>query len=77
MVIAQSHQDFHMRDDWKLLEHAHRSKLSTTKAARKSILDEHGVRYSVLNELPGWLPMRRSPIDFMHNFYGISFCFEL
>ncbi|KAG2737679.1 hypothetical protein P692DRAFT_201674704, partial [Suillus brevipes Sb2] len=68
-----------MRDDWKLLEHAHRSKSSTTKAARKSILDEHGVRYSVLNELPGWLPMRRSPIDFMHNFYALvkRFLFDI
>ncbi|KAG1818780.1 hypothetical protein EV424DRAFT_1347585 [Suillus variegatus] len=50
--VAYDITNFHMRDDWKLLEHAHRSKLSTTKAARKSILDEHGVRYSVLNELP-------------------------
>ncbi|KAG1813652.1 uncharacterized protein BJ212DRAFT_1447836 [Suillus subaureus] len=68
-----------MRDDWKLLEHAHRSKLSTTKAACKSILDEHGVRYSILNELPGWLPMRHSPIDFMHNFYALvkRFLFDI
>ncbi|KAG1812591.1 uncharacterized protein BJ212DRAFT_1448170 [Suillus subaureus] len=77
--VAYDITNFHMQDDWKLLEHAHHSKLSTTKAARKSILDEHGVRYSILNELPGWLPMRCSPIDFMHNFYVLvkRFLFDI
>lgn len=63
---------FQMRDDWKQLVHAYESKLATTKSRRKEILDKHGVRHSVLNDLPGWLPARRSPIDFMHNFYGIT-----
>ncbi|KIJ59512.1 hypothetical protein HYDPIDRAFT_100577 [Hydnomerulius pinastri MD-312] len=63
--------NFQMRDDWEQLQHAERSRLAATKVARKDILDTHGVRYSILNELPGWLPRRRSPIDFMHNFYAL------
>lgn len=59
-----------MRDDWEQLGHAARSQTAITKVAKRNILDAHGVRHSILNDLPGWLPSRRSPIDFMHNFYG-------
>ncbi|KAI5993137.1 hypothetical protein F5J12DRAFT_907339 [Pisolithus orientalis] len=48
--------DFHMHDDCKQLKHAARAKVAKTKTAKKAILDAHGVQFSVLNELPGWLP---------------------
>lgn len=62
-----------MRDDWEQLRHAFQSKAATTKTVRKALLDAHGVQFSVLNELPGWFPIRQSPIDFMHNFYGMDY----
>ncbi|EIW73972.1 hypothetical protein CONPUDRAFT_160538 [Coniophora puteana RWD-64-598 SS2] len=58
-----------MRDDWDQIKQAQISKSVRSKAARKDILDVHGVRYSVLNDLPGWMPSASSPVDYMHNFY--------
>lgn len=62
--------DFRLRNDEEQLRHANDSNVARTEVARKAILDEHGVRYSVMNEVPGCMPIRRAPIDFMHNFYG-------
>jgi acyl-CoA thioesterase FadM len=62
--------DFQLRSDEEQLRHANDSNIARTEVARKTILDEHGVRYSVMNKVPGWMPIRRAPIDFMHNFYG-------
>ncbi|KAF8119204.1 hypothetical protein EV363DRAFT_1400949 [Boletus edulis] len=69
--VAYDIKNFRMRNDWEQLSHADRSLRATTKVAKKNILDTHGVRPSILNDLPGWLPSRRSPIDFMHNFYAL------
>ena len=60
---------FVLRDDWEQMKHAEESRRATSIKARKQILDEHGVRYTILNSIPGWMNILRSIIDFMHNFY--------
>lgn len=33
---------------------------------RTEIADKRGVRWSILDELPNWMPARDSPVEFMH-----------
>ncbi|KAL7283633.1 hypothetical protein ACG7TL_003069 [Trametes sanguinea] len=61
--------NFHIRDDWQQLCWGFMSKSATSKTARKHILDEGGSRHTILNELPGWMPIQTNAIDFMHNIY--------
>lgn len=73
LVTNLSLSDFELRDDFTQLHNANSSKMARSQAARTRILDATGVRYSCLNELPGWTPVQRSVVDFMHNFYGTIF----
>ncbi|KAG1734054.1 uncharacterized protein EDB91DRAFT_1084198 [Suillus paluster] len=50
-------ENFHLRSDEEQLHHANCSNTARTEVACKTILDEHGVQYSVMNEVPGWMPM--------------------
>ncbi|KAG1751405.1 uncharacterized protein EDB91DRAFT_1234802 [Suillus paluster] len=61
---------FELHNDFTQLRNANSSKMARSQAARTRILDAMGVRYSCLDELPGWTPVQRSVVDFMHNFYG-------
>ncbi|KIY48977.1 hypothetical protein FISHEDRAFT_42291 [Fistulina hepatica ATCC 64428] len=63
-------EHFVLRDDFEQLKHAFKSQNARTKKDCRAILDAHGMRYSAVNILPGWLPISSSVIDFMHNFYG-------
>ncbi|KIJ07324.1 hypothetical protein PAXINDRAFT_182502 [Paxillus involutus ATCC 200175] len=56
-------QNFRLREDFSQLGHAYQSKHATTVAARKKIVNEFGVRWSVLNEIPGYCPVLCSPTD--------------
>jgi hypothetical protein len=39
---------------------------------QNTILKDHGVRWTILNILSGWLPSTKTALDFMHNiFLGI------
>ncbi|KAF8837311.1 hypothetical protein BDN67DRAFT_991807 [Paxillus ammoniavirescens] len=64
-------QNFRLREDFSQLGHAYQSKHATTATARKKIVDEFGVRWSVLNEIPGYCPVLCSPTDPVHNLFGI------
>jgi hypothetical protein len=55
--------------------HAYESKNATLNAARKRILDAHGVRWSTLNTIPGFMPVEGAPLDLMHNLPGASIYF--
>ncbi|KAG1861367.1 hypothetical protein C8R48DRAFT_673458 [Suillus tomentosus] len=37
-----------------------------TPAHQVAMLQDHGVRFSILNVISGWLPLRKSALDFMH-----------
>ncbi|TFK48361.1 hypothetical protein OE88DRAFT_1684365 [Heliocybe sulcata] len=63
--------NFMLRNDFVQLRHAERSRTAKTKKERTAILDEHGSRYSCLNDIPGWRPIQNAPLDPMHNIYGI------
>lgn len=47
--------------------HAQKHKECSTRSAQKIIERDHGVRYSILNELPYFDPPRMCIIDPMHN----------
>ena len=49
---------------------AYKSKNATTKKARKKILDEQGVRWSSMLDIPGFSPTKSAPLDMMHNLLG-------
>ena len=59
--------DFVRLDQPEILQLAWRSNAS--QAAAKQISKVHGIRWSVLNELPGWTPHGSAPFDPMHNLY--------
>jgi hypothetical protein len=67
------------KDDFIQLGNVERSQRATTSKAQTKILDEMGVRYSCLNDVPGWCPVNGAVLDYMHNFYGelISFMAKL
>ncbi|TFK59319.1 hypothetical protein BDN72DRAFT_780904, partial [Pluteus cervinus] len=53
------------RSDARYLEYSYRARKSDPDDA-ELIFQQRGVRWSVLNLLPGWEPSGSSPIDFMH-----------
>ena len=55
------------------LSAAEKSRCQMTKKAHKEILDKMGMQYTCLNEVPGWLPVSQSLLDYVHNFYGMLF----
>jgi hypothetical protein len=57
------------------MKYAYQSKKATTNAARKRILDAHGVRWSALLKIPGFMPVKGAPLDLMHNLFGMPFPF--
>lgn len=67
---VDSNVDFKLRDDFIQLKHAFQSYHASTKKARTEILDKYGARFTEMNWLPGWLPVKSSPLDYMHNLYG-------
>ena len=54
-----------MRDDRRFLKYAYRWK-DANPEEREKIETDRGVSWSTFAALPGWLPARDSPIDFMH-----------
>ncbi|KAH9935806.1 hypothetical protein B0H21DRAFT_878742 [Amylocystis lapponica] len=63
--------NFVLRDDWKQLKAGFKSKNATSAKTRKEVLDATGSRHTELNEIPGWLPVNGSALDYMHNFFGM------
>jgi hypothetical protein len=53
------------KDDYHMLRQSFYSK-DATPARQEAILRDHGVRFSILNVISGWLPSRKSALDFMH-----------
>ncbi|KAG1736380.1 hypothetical protein EDD22DRAFT_982388 [Suillus occidentalis] len=53
------------KDDHHMLHQSFYSK-DATPARQEAILRDHGVRFSILNVISGWLPSRKSALDFMH-----------
>ncbi|KAG2129521.1 hypothetical protein BD769DRAFT_1627963 [Suillus cothurnatus] len=53
------------KDDYHMLHQSFYSK-DATPACQEAILRDHGVRFSILNVISGWLPSRKSALDFMH-----------
>ncbi|KAG2061047.1 hypothetical protein BDR06DRAFT_993204 [Suillus hirtellus] len=53
------------KDDHHMLRQSFYSK-DATPTRQEAILRDHGVRFSILNVIPGWLPSRKSALDFMH-----------
>ncbi|KAL1949361.1 hypothetical protein VTO73DRAFT_8242 [Trametes versicolor] len=70
--IGYACEHFKLRDDWETAANSFRAKDAPTKAALKRLVNETGKRYCIFDELPGWLPVSTSAVDFMHNFYGIA-----
>ncbi|GBE85853.1 hypothetical protein SCP_0803750 [Sparassis crispa] len=67
--------NFVLRDDWIQLKYAFAAKPPKSKKAIKKILDEGGSRYTVLDEMVGFFPIKTSALDYMHNVYGIQHSF--
>ena len=57
--------DFLMRDERRFLKYAYWWRDASTEE-REKIETDRGVSWSTLTSLPGWMPTRDSPIDFMH-----------
>ncbi|KAG1810737.1 hypothetical protein EV424DRAFT_1571382, partial [Suillus variegatus] len=53
------------KDDFHMLRQSFYSR-DAGPARREAILRDHGVRWSILNLLSGWLPSKKSVLDFMH-----------
>ncbi|KAG2029766.1 hypothetical protein BDR03DRAFT_987545 [Suillus americanus] len=53
------------KNDHHMLRQSVYSKDATT-ARQEAILRDHGVKFSILNVIPGWLPSKKSALDFMH-----------
>ncbi|KAL1713956.1 hypothetical protein EV715DRAFT_210517 [Schizophyllum commune] len=60
--------EFVERDEWRHLKYSLRAK-DAGPELQQEILDRRGVRYSVLNEVPGWYPGISNVVDFMHCAY--------
>ena len=56
------------KNDATLLKQAFRSK-DTPAAHEKAILDDYGIRWSVINLISGWMPSWKTALDFMHNIF--------
>lgn len=59
---------FTYRKDERYLKYAFRAQ-NKDQASRQEISERRGIRWSVLNLLPDWFPVRDSPPDFMHGAY--------
>lgn len=57
--------EFIMRDDRRFLKYAYRWKDGSPEE-RDDIETQRGVSWSTFDALPGWMPARDSPVDFMH-----------
>ncbi|KAG0698529.1 hypothetical protein DFH29DRAFT_877950 [Suillus ampliporus] len=53
------------KDDFHMLHQSFYSR-DAGPARQEAILRDHGVRWSILNLLSGWLPSKKSVLDFMH-----------
>ncbi|KAG1794952.1 uncharacterized protein BJ212DRAFT_1528927 [Suillus subaureus] len=53
------------KNDYHMLRQSFYSK-DATPTCQEAILQDHGVRFSILNVISGWLPLRKSALDFMH-----------
>ncbi|KAG1731639.1 uncharacterized protein EDB91DRAFT_1084995 [Suillus paluster] len=59
------------KDDYQMLRQSFYSK-DATQARQDAILKDFGVRWSILNLILGWLPSKKSVLNFMHAiFLGI------
>lgn len=56
---------FELRDPWRYVKYAYRARYASHEV-REEIAAQRGVRWSTLNELPGFLPSRDSLLDYMH-----------
>jgi hypothetical protein len=68
--------DFELRDDWDALQLSYDIRGANAKD-RQEFATEHGVRWSAMNELPGWLTYSSAPLDLMHNLYLGMFTTEI
>ncbi|KAG1747491.1 hypothetical protein EDD22DRAFT_981908 [Suillus occidentalis] len=59
---------FKLRDPWCYVQYAFRA-CSADDADKKEIFDRHGVSWTVINDLPGWLNSVNSVVKFMHCIY--------
>ncbi|KIP04677.1 hypothetical protein PHLGIDRAFT_120505 [Phlebiopsis gigantea 11061_1 CR5-6] len=59
-------REFVLRDDWRFIKYAFRSRDAPDQATREEIVEERGKRYSAFDILPGWLPGRCSVLDNAH-----------
>ncbi|KAG2114909.1 hypothetical protein BD769DRAFT_1629975 [Suillus cothurnatus] len=57
--------NFKDRDDWRYIKYSFHS-CNADSATVDTIHENRGVRWSVLNYLPGWMPARSSVVEFMH-----------
>ena len=51
-----------------MLKHAFSSK-DVSERREEAILRDYGMRWSIMNVLPGWLPASQTVLDFMHNMF--------
>ena len=56
---------FELRDDWRHIKYSFRARNALPTVAQR-ISENRGVRWSVMNYLPAWLPAQSSLIEFMH-----------
>ncbi|KAI0819258.1 hypothetical protein BC628DRAFT_1333482, partial [Trametes gibbosa] len=61
-------ESFEYRSDERYLKYAFKARHADA-ATRTEITERRGIRWSILNVLPDWMPARDSPPDFMHAAY--------
>jgi hypothetical protein len=71
-LLTFAHIDFKDRDDWRYIKYSFRSR-NADSATVDTIHENRGVHWSALNYLPGWMPARRSVIEFMHAVFLCKF----
>ncbi|KAH9834853.1 uncharacterized protein C8Q71DRAFT_710648 [Rhodofomes roseus] len=64
-------ETFRLRDDWRFLKYAFRARISDSEA-RDEIAEKRGIRWSILDALPGWMPAQNSPPEPMHANYLVQ-----
>ncbi|KAF6764943.1 hypothetical protein DFP72DRAFT_986014 [Ephemerocybe angulata] len=62
------HKDYTMRNDQDILNQKYASK-DASGPRQKRILELHGVQWSALDYIPGWMPSKQTALDFMHCIY--------
>lgn len=58
-----------MRDNWEAIQLSYDIRNATSQRERDIFASSHGIRWSAMNELPGWMPFDSAPLDLMHNLY--------